>query len=124
MHPVAKTVIAKDLIRDIENGQGTKRHPTLIQLSASSLDDSVDLIGKRLVDELTGMVKGSADLGKEGDIELQRAYIEPLRRYVSAHLTRSEIEQLRNHGSDLHIEQGACMKMRIFIEVRARAKIS
>ena len=103
--PVAKAIIAKDLVHQIENGNRTERHPTLIQLSTSNIEDSVDFTGKRLVATLTGMVKASADSDQNAHLELKRANIEPLKRYVSAYLTRSEIERLRNEYIDLRIER-------------------
>jgi subtilisin family serine protease len=102
--PVAKSIIAKDLVQQIENGYRTERHPTLIQLSTSNIDDSVEQVGRRLVTALTSMIKDSSFIN-DSETELKRANIDPLKRYISAHLTRSEIEQLRTRYNDLRIER-------------------
>jgi subtilisin family serine protease len=103
--PVAKAVIAKDLVRDIENGYMNERHPTLIQLSVSGLGESISAVGKNLVSKLSEMVMDATPDHNGHALELQRANIELLKRYVSANLTRSEIEMLRNLSGDLRIER-------------------
>lgn len=101
--PVAKAVIAKDLVEKMENGLRAERHPTLIQLSTSSLVENVDEIGRRLEKEIIGMVVDG--VGQQAEQALHLAQIERLKRYVSANLTRSEIERLRTIQEDLKIER-------------------
>ncbi len=105
--PVAKAVIAKDLVHQIENSHRLERHPTLIELKASNLDGNVEALGQHLSLSLTDMVKASARSAGISDIEseMERANVETLKRYVSARLTRSEIEQLRARFAGLNIER-------------------
>lgn len=101
--PVAKAVIAKDLVERMENGLRAERHPTLIQLSTSSLVENVDEIGRKLEKEIEGMVIDGA--GQHTKQALHLAQIDRLKRYISANLTRSEIERLRTTQEDLKIER-------------------
>lgn len=102
--PIAKSVISKDLVEQMENGYDVERHPTLIQLSTTNHADSVEKIGRNLEEELLSMVTSSIKTEVPEEI-LKRAQIERMKRYVSAKLTRSEIEVLRTRHQDLQIER-------------------
>jgi subtilisin family serine protease len=97
---VGQAVIAKDLVENMENGYRQERHMTLIQLSATATDGSMDLaeVRQQLTQRIEQMVTEAGD--SLGDVE-----IEPLKRFVAARLTRLEIEQLRTVFKDLQIER-------------------
>ena len=100
--PVARSIIATDLVRDIENSHRDERHEVLIRLSTDSSDisstESLDKVRTRLTEAIRRMVTHSGTA-------IDSAPIEPLKRYVAARLTRLEIEQLRTRFSDLQIER-------------------
>lgn len=88
--PVAPFIIAREVAKDLEKLSPIFRHKVLIELSdpaeidAMSLDDS----RQRVIDAI---LKLSGR--KENDKEL---CLEPLQRYVAAHLSRAETERLAN----------------------------
>ena len=98
-NPVGRNILMKDLVADIEDGQREQRHPTLIQLVSDAGDDT-PLAQVR--DRLEGLIRqvlqfhgATADDGR----------IQVMQRYISADLTRSEIEQLRSHCGTLKIDR-------------------
>lgn len=103
--PVSKFVIAKDLVATMEDGRREERYPTLIQL-ATKVEGSIDVVRRELVDAIRAMIR-DGNGGRKSDVgsELERAGIEPLKRYVAAQLTRLEIEQLRARFVELKIER-------------------
>jgi pimeloyl-ACP methyl ester carboxylesterase len=96
---VGRSILMKDLVDDMENGRREQRHATLIQLvSADGAESSLDEARSRL-DKLIGEVlQYSGATREEGRVQL-------MRRFISADLTRSEIEQLRSHCNDLKIDR-------------------
>ncbi|MEJ7668137.1 MAG: S8 family peptidase [Casimicrobiaceae bacterium] len=102
---VAKFVIAKDLVAKMEDGRREERYPTLIQL-ATKVEGSMDVVRRELIDAIRAMIRGG-DGARKSDVEseIERAGIEPLKRYVAAQLTRLEIEHLRARFIDLKIER-------------------
>ena len=98
-NPVGRNILMKDLVDNIEDGHREQRHPTLIQLvsddkEAASLDEVREHLRKLIENVLIfNNVKP-----EEGRIQL-------MRRFISADLTRGEIEELRSHCSTLKIDR-------------------
>ena len=110
--PVAKAIIARDLVDDIENTTQGERHDVLIQLDIKqpiSTDVSIDKIRRQVVGTIRDLV---TETGGKSDV----ASIDEMKRYVAAKLTRLEIERLRAVYGDLKIE-------RVWRDARKRALI-
>jgi pimeloyl-ACP methyl ester carboxylesterase len=96
---VGRNILMKDLVDDMENGHREQRHPTLIQLvSADSAEGSLDEVRERLDDLIRKVLKFNGATRDAGRIQL-------MRRFISADLTRTEIEQLRTHCGELKIDR-------------------
>jgi subtilisin family serine protease len=96
---VGRNILMKDLVDDMENGHREQRHPTLIQLvSADSAEGSLDAVRERLDDLIRKVLKFNGATRDAGRIQL-------MRRFISADLTRTEIEQLRTHCGELKIDR-------------------
>lgn len=96
---VGRAILMKDLVSDLEDGAPEQRHPTLIQLvSDNSQADSLDEARERLKGLLTEVLA-------QGKAKAEDYRIQTMKRFVSADLTRSEIEQLRSHCSELKIDR-------------------
>ena len=96
---VGRSILMKDLVDDMEDGRREQRHPTLIQLvSADSAETSLDEVSRRLETLIGEVLDFSGAKREEGRIQL-------MRRFISADLTRSEIEQLRSHCGSLKIDR-------------------
>jgi subtilisin family serine protease len=116
VQPVARTIIAKDLVDGIEDGHRLARHPVLIQLAPRNdmpkkdgpkeEMETVDTVRKSLITAIHEMVRTTAR-SSQSDVkdEIEQAKVEPLKRFVAAHLTRHEIEQLRTCFGDLKVER-------------------
>lgn len=96
---VGSTVLAKDLIDDLENGRREQRRPVLIQLASDTSTTFADLdsAATTITARIEEMVTGSGDA-------LELARIDRLRRYLAADLTRSEVEALRASYRELSIK--------------------
>lgn len=94
---VGRAIVMKDLVSDLEDGTQEQRHPTLIQL-VSDDSQSLDAARERLQALLTEVLAQSR-------VALEAGRIQTMKRFVSADLTRSEIEQLRSHCSELKIDR-------------------
>jgi len=91
-------VVAKDLVSDIEDGDAVDRHKVLIQLVSEkdktpNLDSAANAIDRK-IRQLVKEKRGNPD-----DAEIDR-----LQRFLSAKLTRNEVETLRSHYKDLSIK--------------------
>jgi len=86
---VAPFVIARDLVRDLENAPELHRHKTLIELSAPSLTDVRSVEDRRL--EVMTLLSEAARKAGADEADLR---IEQLKRFVAADLTRAEAESL------------------------------
>ncbi|MFY9609182.1 MAG: S8 family peptidase [Blastocatellia bacterium] len=100
---VGKVVITKDLTEDLENGFRGERHTALIQLKTPGKpgplgQETLSDVRKKLTETITELVAESGDTP-------DAAGIDPLKRFVSAKLTRLEIEKLRTRYKDLQIER-------------------
>jgi subtilisin family serine protease len=83
--PVAPFVIARNLVRRLENAPRATRHPVLIELvDTSGLAKPLDKVSEKLVAEIRRISKRSED-----DLRIQR-----MRRFLGADLTREETEYL------------------------------
>jgi subtilisin family serine protease len=83
--PVAPFVIARNLVRRLENAPREMRHPVLIELvDPSSAARPLDQISKELVAQIRRVSKRSED-----ELRIQR-----MRRFLGADLTRQETEYL------------------------------
>ena len=99
---VGRSIVMKDLVGDLEDGTSADRHATLIQLTAG--DGSKD--GELSVEDRRQAVKGRIEaLLKEAGAKPEVARFQDMRRFLSADLTRREIEQLRAFSGDLKIER-------------------
>jgi subtilisin family serine protease len=96
---ISKAVIVRDLVQAIENGHAEQRFPTLVQIEIpedDSVDSSIDQRRTQLVDrigELARRCKAPEDVVR----------LQVMRRFVSADLTRDEIEILRSEFKHLQI---------------------
>ncbi|HET9025254.1 MAG TPA: S8 family serine peptidase, partial [Burkholderiaceae bacterium] len=98
---IARAVIVRDLVHDLENGHAEQRFPTLIQIDIpegdtqdTSIDERRDRLKKR-IDDLAARRDAPDDL-----VRLQL-----MRRFISADLTREEIETLRTEFKQLQIQR-------------------
>ncbi|MXS80906.1 serine peptidase [Nitrosomonas sp. GH22] len=98
-NPVGRNILMKDLVDNIEDGHRGQRHPTLIQL-VSDDDDATSLDEVR--DRLSNLIKNVLIFN---NAEPEEGRIQLMRRFISADLTRSEIEELRSHCSTLKIDR-------------------
>ena len=92
---VTPFVIARDLVADVENDRES-RHPILIELVLEHADAALSDRREAVVRAIEAVVPKRAR---------EEASIDPLRRFVSAELTRHEIEQLAHRVKDLRIER-------------------
>ena len=96
---IAPFVVAKDLVDDLENSGHAERSPVLIQLVADDDrgDTDLDQAAKTLEARIKALVKASGDKPRD-------AAVDRLRRFVSARLTRQEVETLRSEHGALSIK--------------------
>lgn len=87
--PVAEFVVARDVIRELENHAPVTRHKLLIELAEPSSTSATPLDALRAT--VVAHIRKHA--GNASDDEL---CIEPLQRFVAARLTREETERLAN----------------------------
>jgi hypothetical protein len=98
---IAPFAIAKDLVSDLEDGLAEARHEVLIQLAdpkqmGPGSSEPIRELANKIEDRIAGLLKAT---GKSP----QDAAVEHLRHFVSAQLTRLEVETLRSHYADLKI---------------------
>lgn len=98
---VGQSVIAKDLVEEIESGLDGERYHTLIQLSRpDKRGEAGDL--RKTSENIRREIEKMVTAAKE---KVANAEIDELKRYIAARLTRGEIERLRSRFSDLAIER-------------------
>jgi len=96
---VGRSILMKDLVEQMEDGRREQRHPTLIQLvSDERSEDSLDDVRRRLEGLISEVLAYSGARSEDGRVQL-------MRRFISADLTRSEIEHLRSHCGALKIDR-------------------
>ncbi len=99
---IAPFAIAKDLVNDIENGARKERHDVLIQLA---IEGPADPRKPKNLDELSAKVRSTIEeLVEAGGHEAGSGEVDELRHFVSARLTRIEVETLRSLFKDLRID--------------------
>jgi len=95
--PVARFVIARDVVKELENSQPGFRHRVLIELAdpaeqrAIPLEDARRQVTQKIL-ELSGLTEDSGLLR-----------LEPLQRFVAADLTRQETERLATSLAELGV---------------------
>jgi thioesterase domain-containing protein len=93
--PVAGFVVARDVVRALENGGHRVRQAVLIELaestssSARTLDETRDAVVERILELANATAKR-----EDRPFDEDRLRLERLKRYVSADLTREEAEEL------------------------------
>jgi subtilisin family serine protease len=97
MQAIAPFAIAKDLVGDLEDGHRHTRHEVLVQLAGEKVGSDLNEVARSVNDQIKRMVRD----GKDPDADPQ---IERLRHFVSARLTRQEIETIRSQYNDLKIQ--------------------
>jgi subtilisin family serine protease len=98
---IARAVIVRDLVRDIENGHAEQRFPTLIQIDipdGDPQDASIDERRERLARRI-----GELAARRAASEELVRLQV--MRRFIAADLTRDDIETLRTEFRQLQIQR-------------------
>ena len=96
---ISKAVIVRDLVQEIENGHAEQRFPTLVQIEipeGDSVDASIDQRRTQLVDRI-------GELARRRNAPEDAVRLQVMRRFVSADLTRDEIEILRSEFKHLQI---------------------
>ncbi|SFU28323.1 Subtilase family protein [Nitrosomonas eutropha] len=98
-NPVGRNILMKDLVDNIEDGRREQRHPTLIQLVSDDNDGTpLDEVRSRLETLINEVLEFNGAKREDGRIQC-------MQRFISADLTRSEIEQLRSHCGTLKIDR-------------------
>ena len=93
---VGRFVVARDLVNNMENATRSQRHPVLIQLADPNEQNTLEQSRERLDRAIRDLVGDGA--------QAEDAQIESLKRFVSARLTRFEVERLRSQFRDLRID--------------------
>jgi subtilisin family serine protease len=98
---VGRSVVATDLGRDLENAHRGERHKTLIQLASDKGGAGVPPLAEvqaKVLEKLDELIRASGASPADAQIDL-------LKRFISARLTRYEVESLRTLVHDLHVER-------------------
>ena len=96
---IARSVIAKDLVEEMEDSERDDRHSALIQLSSrTGQPQDLDQLRATLEKHITKLVQ---DNGKS----IGEAQLDHMKRFIACKLTRLEIEKLRTEFDDLCIER-------------------
>jgi subtilisin family serine protease len=94
--PVSDQVIARDLVGKYEDSDRGFRHPVLIEFKESAVPASLDALHAQVTQALD-RIRGSEPV--------ESLKICRLKRYVSAELTRAEIERLRTERAALKVQR-------------------
>ena len=97
LQSIAPFAIAKDLVGDLEDGDRTQRHQVLIQLAGDKVNATVEEAARSVELQIKRMIR-------EGDDPEADPQIERLKHFISANLTRQELETLRSQCSDLKMQ--------------------
>ena len=98
---IARAIIVRDLVRDIENGHAEQRFPTLIQLDIPDGDPQEASIDERR----ERLVRRIGELAARRDASEDLVRLQVMRRFVAADLTRDDIETLRTEFRQLQIQR-------------------
>lgn len=99
---VGRAILMKDLVDAMEDGTREERHPALIQLVPAErkpgAEATVEAVRAKTLERIESLVK-------EGGAKIADARVQHLRRFISADLTRREIERLREASADIQVER-------------------
>jgi subtilisin family serine protease len=98
---IARAIIVRDLVRDIENGHAGQRFPTLIQLDipdGDTQDASIDERRERLARRI-------GELAARSGVSEELVRLQSMRRFIAADLTRDDIETLRTEFRQLQVQR-------------------
>mgnify|MGYP000844804900 CR=1 FL=1 len=99
---VGRAILMKDLVDAMEDGTREERHPALIQLvpaeSKPGAEATVESVRAKTLARIESLVV-------EGGSAVAEARVQHLRRFISADLTRREIERLREASADIQVER-------------------
>ena len=109
---IAPFTIARDLVSKMENGAPEERHPVLIELS-DQWEPGKSRPADEVRDEVVAWIKRAVEKSSPR-VTLKDIDLEALSGYVSAQLTRSEVERMSN---ELHLQA----VYRVFKNARKRA---
>jgi len=98
---IARAIIVRDLVRDIENGHAEQRFPTLIQIDIPDGDPQEASIDERR----EGLVRRIGELAARRDASEELVRLQVMRRFIAADLTRDDIETLRTEFKQLQIQR-------------------
>jgi subtilisin family serine protease len=98
---IARAIIVRDLVRDIENGHAGQRFPTLIQLDIPDGDPQEAPIDERR----ERLVRRIGELAALRDASEELVRLQVMRRFVAADLTRDDIETLRTEFRQLQVQR-------------------
>jgi subtilisin family serine protease len=98
---MGRSILARDLVDALEDAGPQERHATLIQLKAQEgADDAATLAAMRgLLEERIGAFR------KASGAPAKAYRVQHMRHFLSADLTRREIEEIRGLSPDLKIER-------------------
>jgi len=99
---VGRNILMKDLVVDMEDGSREQRHPTLIQLVTDDASDGANVSLDESREQLEKLIMEVLD---STNATTEMARIQRMRRFISADLTRSEIEKLRSLCGEFKIER-------------------
>ncbi|KAF1709878.1 peptidase [Pseudoxanthomonas kalamensis DSM 18571] len=102
--PLSNTVLIKDLSDQLEARDGEYRHETLIELERADGEGDLDQSRQRLLAQIRELAGASTGLQGEALDEAIRLE-DGLQRFVSARLTRFEIERLRDAHQPLKFKR-------------------
>jgi len=98
---IARAIIVRDLVRDIENGHAEQRFPTLIQIDIPDGDPQEASIDERR----ERLVRRIGELAARRDASDELVRLQVMRRFIAADLTRDDIETLRTEFRQLQIQR-------------------
>ena len=98
---IARAIIVRDLVRDIENGHAEQRFPTLIQIDIPDGDPQEASIDERR----ERLVRRIGELAARRDASEELVRLQVMRRFIAADLTRDDIETLRTEFRQLQIQR-------------------
>jgi subtilisin family serine protease len=98
---ITRAIIVRDLVRDLEDGQAEQRFPTLIQIDIPDGDGDVASLDERR----DGVRRRIEQLARQRAAPDDLVRLQVMRRFVSADLTRDDIEILRTEFKQLQIQR-------------------
>jgi subtilisin family serine protease len=98
---IARAVIVRDLVRDLENGHAEQRFPTLIQIDIPEAESD----GASLDERRERLARRIGELAARRDAPDDLVRLQLMRRFVSADLTRADVETLRTEFKALQIQR-------------------